>query len=224
MNNFLDRVVGACYVQNMNKKNDHMEDYRSFLLLDEISKDNKVTQRTLSKTLGIALGLVNSYMKNLASKGYITIADIPPKRYSYYLTPNGFLEKTRLAYHHLQNFTGLYKVARRDFRQLFQNLYSNGVRDIVFCGVDEVAEIAYLSLQEVDIRLAAVYDIGQIKKKFFGQAVAPISEIQNTGFDMVIITSFLDGGRLKEELLKKDVPEDKIRDISSGGWLKKVKE
>ena len=45
------------------------EEYRSLLVLDEISKNGNVTQRDLSKNLGIALGLVNSYIKNLVSKG-----------------------------------------------------------------------------------------------------------------------------------------------------------
>jgi predicted transcriptional regulator len=89
----------------MNDKDIHQsDDYRSFLLLDEISKNNEITQRDLSERLGIALGLINSYIKNLASKGYITISQIPRKRYKYYLTPQGFIEKTRLTYHHLQGF------------------------------------------------------------------------------------------------------------------------
>jgi len=56
----------------MNTKDNHTaqspDDYRSFLLLDEISRNNEITQRDLSKRLGIALGLINSYIKNLASK------------------------------------------------------------------------------------------------------------------------------------------------------------
>src|SRR3972149_6247037 len=127
----------------MNNKNHQADDYRSFLLLDEISKNDEITQRDLSKRLGIALGLINSYIKNLASKGYITVATIPKKRYKYYLTPQGFIEKTRMTYHHLQNFTNLYKVARQDFQRLFHNLHKDNAKKVVFCGSDEVAEIAY---------------------------------------------------------------------------------
>ncbi|MDP2753608.1 MAG: winged helix-turn-helix transcriptional regulator [Nitrospirota bacterium] len=108
-------------VQNMNSqaKPESQDTYKSLLLLDEISKGHPLSQRDLSKRLNIALGLVNSYIKNLVSKGYITIRAIPTKRYAYFLTPKGFAEKTRLTYHHLQNFTNLYREARRDFQKLF---------------------------------------------------------------------------------------------------------
>ncbi|MBI5809657.1 MAG: winged helix-turn-helix transcriptional regulator [Deltaproteobacteria bacterium] len=98
-------------VHFVNNKDEHANGYRSLLLLDEISRNHETTQRDLSKKLGVALGLVNSYIKNLASKGYITVSTIPKQRYKYYLTPSGFVEKTRLTYQHLQNFTNLYRVA-----------------------------------------------------------------------------------------------------------------
>lgn len=199
------------------------DDYRSFLLLDEISKDNKVTQRTLSKRLGLALGLVNSYIKNLAAKGYISVINVQPKRYAYFLTPKGSFEKSRLAYHHLYNFTNLYRFARQDFQQLFRNLYDKDIRNIVFCGADEITEIAYLSLQEVDMRLVSVIDMTDSRKRFFGHNIKAIDKINDKEFDMVVITSFSSGDKLKEELLKRQIPEEKICDISSGGWLKKIK-
>ena len=76
----------------------------------------------------------------------------------YYLTPTGFAEKTRLTYHHLQNFTNLYKEARRDFKELFSRLHKEGVRSVIFAGADESAEIAYLSLQEFDIEFEGIVD------------------------------------------------------------------
>ena len=51
--------------------------------------------RVRSELKGIALGLVNSYLKNLIAKGYITVKAIPPKRYTYYLTPTGFADSLR---------------------------------------------------------------------------------------------------------------------------------
>ena len=77
MNKILDRTLPWWYVHGMNSDKGHniqqAEEYRSLLVLDEISKNGNVTQRDLSKNLGIALGLVNSYIKNLVSKGYVTV-------------------------------------------------------------------------------------------------------------------------------------------------------
>ncbi|MFZ3073439.1 MAG: winged helix-turn-helix transcriptional regulator [Thermodesulfobacteriota bacterium] len=199
------------------------EEYRSLLVLDEISKNGNVTQRDLSKNLGIALGLVNSYIKNLVSKGYITVLAIPSKRYKYYLTPIGFTEKTRLTYEHLKNFTNLYRVARRDFGHLFRDMESSGIKKIVFCGVDEIAEIAYLSLKETTLELAAIADDEKEGTKFFGQNVISIKELKRRCPELIVITSHR-AEELRSALLSVGVSFDAILDISGSGWIKKAVE
>ena len=191
--------------------NNKIDDYRSFLLLDEISRNNKVTQRDLSRRLGVALGLINSYIKNLTSKGYVTIATIPRNRYKYYLTPNGFIEKTRLTYHHLQNFTNLYRSARQDFQKLFQNLQKENIKKVVFCGADEVTEIAYITLQEFEIELAGVVDTGAKDQSFLDQSIRPLEHLKRLDYDRVIVTSFIKEDELYAELLKAGIPPEKIR-------------
>ncbi|MHB8482284.1 MAG: winged helix-turn-helix transcriptional regulator [Nitrospiria bacterium] len=209
----------------MNKKNEHLQhsdDYRSLLLLEEISKGDKLTQRDLSKTLGVALGLINSYVKNLVSKGYITVSKIPKKRYKYYLTPGGFAEKSRLTFQHFQNFTNLYKVARRDFHALFNNIQNSDIKRVVFCGFDEITEIAFLSLKETNLKLVRIIDNSNVGKKFFGQEIAAMEEIGNFVYDIVVITSFQNGEMLKKRLIELGVDEKKIYDISAGSWLKRI--
>ncbi|RMG72226.1 MAG: winged helix-turn-helix transcriptional regulator, partial [Nitrospirae bacterium] len=129
-------------------KGEGVEDYRVLKLLDELSNGEPLTQRQLSRRVGIALGLVNSYLKNLIKKGYVTVKNIPPRRYAYYLTPKGFAEKSRLALRLLQHYTEIYSHARQTLKALFKQLEEEGKRRIVFAGSDEVAEIAYLTLQE----------------------------------------------------------------------------
>ena len=200
----------------MNKKNEHpqhSDDYRSLLLLDEISKGEKLTQRSLSKNLGVALGLINSYVKNLVSKGYIVVSKIPKKRYKYYLTPSGFAEKSRLTFQHFQNFTNLYKVARRDFHDFFNQIQNSDVKEVVFCGSDEITEIAFLSLKETNLKLVGIIDNSNAGKKFFGQEIAVMEEIRNFVYDIAVITSFQNGEMLKRRLLELGVNEKNIFDI-----------
>lgn len=198
-------------VQKMNgQKAENQDSYKSLLLLDEIAKGEPLSQRDISKKLNIALGLVNSYIKNLVSKGYITISTIPAKRYAYYLTPKGFSEKTRLTYQLLQDYTNIYKGARRDFRKLFHNLSAAGVKSVVFAGVDEVAEIAYLSLQEVDIELAGAFDDAKAGTKFFKTVVMPIHEIHGTEYDRIILSTFLKRDEVYRRLMQNSVSGEEI--------------
>lgn len=202
-------------------KDEQADDYRSLLLLDEISKNHELTQRDLSKNLGFALGLINAYLKNLIAKGYITVSAIPKKRYTYYLTPSGFAEKTRLTFQHLQNFTNLFRAARRDFHMLFNDLKNSKVKRVAFCGIDEITEIAYLSLKEAGLELGAILDADTGKKTFLGYEVHPLSDVGKIGSEAIIITCFLKADEIKQWLLNAGVPSEKIMSLSTEGWLKK---
>ncbi|MDA8106803.1 MAG: winged helix-turn-helix transcriptional regulator [Nitrospiraceae bacterium] len=199
-------------VHDMNDREQPNHDtYRSLLLLDEISKGEPLSQRDLSKRLNIALGLVNSYVKNLVSKGYITVKSVPAKRFAYFVTPKGFAEKTRLTYHHLQNFTNLYRGARSNLKTLFREMDESGIKRVVFAGTGEVAEIAYITLQETAMKLVGVVDTEVSEKKFFGQKVKPLSAIEGMKYDCVIVTRYLEREKVYDELLRNGVDEKGIR-------------
>jgi DNA-binding MarR family transcriptional regulator len=184
----------------MNSTEDRSFDsYRSFQLLSEITGDEPLSQRELSRRLGIAVGLVNSYLKNLVAKGYVRVKAFPKNRYAYLLTPTGITEKSRLACRHLSYFTGLYTVVRQDYLNLFRTLEARGVRQVLFCGVDEVAEIAYLSLRETGIELAGVVDDVPASDEFFGVKVVSL-EHAVTAAVPVVITSLKRNDLLGETL------------------------
>ncbi|MCK9418511.1 MAG: winged helix-turn-helix transcriptional regulator [Nitrospirae bacterium] len=189
------------------------EPYRSLQILDELSKNDSLTQRDLSSHLGIALGLVNSYIKNLVKKGFITVKAIPSKRYAYYLTPKGFTEKTRLTYDLLHDYTRIYREARKNLKVLFKEMQDTGIRTVVFAGTDEVAEIAYISLQETDLKLAGVLDGEFAGGDFFGKQIEPMNILENMEYDCVVITSYLKKDIIYKELLKHGATKKNIRAI-----------
>lgn len=166
-----------------------LDSSRSLQLLSEISGEEPLSQRELSRRLGIAVGLVNSYLKNLVSKGFVRVKNFPSNRYAYLLTPQGIAEKSRLAYQHLSYFTSLYTVARQDYLDLFRRLEDSGVREVAFCGVDEVAEIAYLSLQETGLQLVAVMDDERQGELFFGILVVSAAQGVTVEPAVLVVTS-----------------------------------
>ena len=98
-------------------------------------------------------------------------------------------EKSRLAYQHLSYFTSLYTVARQDYLDLFRRLEDSGVREVAFCGVDEVAEVAYLSLQETGLKLVAVMDDLMHEGSFFGVPVLALEETRRQPSALLVVTS-----------------------------------
>lgn len=186
------------------------EHYRSLQILNELAINDSLTQRDLSARLGIALGLVNSYIKNLVKKGFITIKAIPPKRYAYYLTPKGFTEKTRLTFHMLNDYTRIYREARSNLKTLFQELQTAGVKKIVFAGADEVAEIAYLSLQETTMTLAGIVDNDHKGKMFFGKTIQAVASLDAMDYDKIVISSYLKHDTIYQELRQHGVDKASI--------------
>ena len=198
----------------MNKsRKDQTDPHRSLRILSELAENDSVTQRDISKRLGIALGLVNSYIKNLIKKGFITVKSIPPKRYVYYLTPKGFTEKTRLSYHLLSDYTRIYREARENFKKLFSELQADGAKRIVFAGADEVAEIAYITLQEAGINLAGVVDMERIGDKFFRLNIKNIRNIKELSYDYIVIASYLKRDELMRELLSERIDKKDIKPL-----------
>jgi len=192
---------------------DNGQHFRSLQILDELANNDALTQRDLSKRLGIALGLVNSYIKNLIAKGYITVKGIPPKRYAYYLTPTGFAEKTRLTYHLLQDYTRIYREAKNNLKKLFKELHDDGVKKVVFAGIDEVAEIAYITLQETNLELCGVVDGEKAGEYFFGRKIIPFDGVNNLEHDCIVVTSYLKKDAIYKELLLHNVQKTFIKVI-----------
>lgn len=178
------------YVQNMNKKDEKIDETIALKLLEEIEQNNNVSQRILSDRLGIALGLVNTYIKLLVKKGYIRISNYPKSRYTYLLTPEGMKEKSRLVYKHLSYYNNMFKQVRLDSKKLFSELKLIGIKKIAFVGVDEFAEIVYLSLLEAEITLVDVYDDVNVGKEFLKYVIKPLDEIVNSNAEKLLITSF----------------------------------
>jgi DNA-binding MarR family transcriptional regulator len=88
-------------------------------LLQAVHENDSLTQRSAAQDLGIALGLANAYLKRCVKKGLIKVQQVPPNRYAYYLTPQGFAEKSRLTAEYLSYSFSVFRRARADWVCLF---------------------------------------------------------------------------------------------------------
>ncbi|GAB4439723.1 MAG: winged helix-turn-helix transcriptional regulator [bacterium] len=181
----------------------------SLKIMDEISEDSNLTQRALSERLGIALGLVNTYLKHLIKKGYIRVTQFPRSRYKYLITPEGLSEKSRLVYKHLNYYNNFFKTIRNDTLALFKKMEKEGIKSVIFCGIDEVAEIAYLSLKETNINFLGFFDIN-LKGKCLGFPVDDISKVKNTKADAIFLSSVKKKEELYNKLISLGIEEKKI--------------
>ena len=165
------------------------KDIRTLKILEKVDNDVVPSQRDLARDLNISLGLVNSFIKRLAKKGYFKVRHVPKNRMRYFLTPKGASEKTRLTYEYIQHSYNFYKEARQKLRDLYTGLEHRDVSSIVFYGAGDLAEIAYLSLQETNIKLVAVVDDEKKGKRFMRYIVEHPDRLVALNFDKILITS-----------------------------------
>ena len=177
------------------------EHLRNLQLLEEVSKDSSVSQRKLSSSLGVALGVTNACLKKMIRKGHIKVKGINHKRIAYYLTPEGFTEKSRLTYHFLQHTVSYYKNLKQKVTSKLDLISSSGVRRIVFYGAGEVMEVAFICLQETNLEVLGIIDDAKDKhvKKIFGFTIQKPEVINELKPDAVLVTSI----RYKDEILQK---------------------
>ena len=168
---------------------------RNLEILTAIGEGEPLTQRALAERMGVALGLANLYLKRLATKGHIKIADFgrkpaARKRLRYLLTPKGLAEKTRLTFEYMNRSVTLYRLARVTLRGALAHLPEHGWKRIALYGTGEAAELAYLTLKEFGIEPVGVFAAGG-GGSFLGFPVRDLRELAGEEqLDAVIVATF----------------------------------
>ncbi len=162
-------------------------------LLAAIERDSAVTQRSLARDLGIALGLANAYLRRCVKKGLVKIRQAPASRYAYYLTPQGFAEKSRLVGDYLAVSLAFFRRARSECAALFAECEARGWRRVALFGAGELAEIATLSRGESAVEILCVIDGRSSQRRcaglpVVGELAAAIRLAGRAGLDAVIVT------------------------------------
>jgi hypothetical protein len=156
-------------------------------LLHAVHADAQASQRSLSKQLDIALGLTNSYLKRCVSRGWIKVSETPARRYAYYLTPQGFAEKSRRTASYLYNSFRFYRRARNHCDEALAAAADGGLRRVALAGAGELAEIALLCALQHEVEVVGVIEEGATANRF--RHVALVREPGSLPqFDAVVVT------------------------------------
>ena len=157
-------------------------------LLESVERNGAQTQRHLASELGIALGLVNAYLKRCVKKGLVKVSEAPVRRYAYYLTPKGFAEKSRLTIDYLSYSFSFFRQARSDCAEVLAAAKRRGWNRIVLIGKSDLAEIARLCAIEIGVEIVAIVEPQATDPLFLGVPVSPSLGEISVGFDGAIIT------------------------------------
>lgn len=152
-------------------------------LLTEIERNPSFTQRGLARELGIALGLMNQYLKRCITKGWIRASQISPRRITYFLTPEGFKEKSLMVKDYLARSMTFFRDARTQCEEAFAFCKVHGWISIALVGEGDLADIAKLVAHGTGIHVE-VSDIKADLKKYDAVLVTDVMDPQGT-FDAI---------------------------------------
>jgi DNA-binding MarR family transcriptional regulator len=157
-------------------------------LLTSVDSNGGRSQRHIAAELDIALGLVNAYLKRSIKKGLVKVSQAPARRYAYYLTPQGFSEKSRLTVKYLSSSFSLFRKAKEDFAKVFDLARARGMERIVLAGKSDLCEIAILCAVERPITIVAVVDPDADVSRFISVNVVRRYADVAQAFDGVVVT------------------------------------
>jgi DNA-binding MarR family transcriptional regulator len=174
----MDRLIGT----------EHENERIVLGLLNSLETDGGRSQRHIAAELGIALGLVNAYLKRCVKEGLVKVHDAPARRYAYYLTPQGFAEKSRLTVQYLSDSFSFFRHAKSDCVQVFETAKAAGFGRLLLAGQSDLAEIAILCAVETGMTIVAVVDPRSDASKFVGiDVVRSYAEVPGP-FDAIVVT------------------------------------
>ena len=140
---------------------------QEYELLSEIAQDSMVTQASLSKRLGIAVGSVNWYIKRLIKRGYVKVSHLDRTRLKYDLTPEGMSVFTERAMQYAKDSLTIYKRFRQMAKEIVMELNKMRVTHVYLEGDNEIMDILRLTCLEAGMTLETSPD--NVVLKYVGQ-------------------------------------------------------
>ena len=190
----------------------------------ELKENPSLSQRSLSRKLNISLGLTNSILKNLITRGWLKAKKDTGRKLLYIITPQGMANVSRLMYNRFQETLHYYHYTKDLLTAYLMKLYQQGEKTINIYGTGQLAEITYYAGIGTPLKLNAIISDDPSKEKFLSQQTISIanflsqcSKYNNLSNQKIIILSTNNPEKLTKEISKyKNIQKNiKIIDIET---------
>ena len=132
------------------------EELRTLTLFNTVESSPDVNQRQLAQELDVSLGLTNTYFQRVLKKGWIRAKQVKARRWLYFLTPQGALEKSRLSLSYMHRTLDSFRELKSKGDELLRIQSQKGIRGIHLCGENDLTEILSFCFSGVEIELLSV--------------------------------------------------------------------
>jgi len=183
------------------------EDLRTLTIFKTVENSPGINQRKLAREMGISLGLTNTYFQRVLKKGWVRAKQVRPRRWLYFLTPKGALEKSRLSLSYMHRTLESFRELKNKGDENLRILCEKGISGIHLCGEDDLTEILSFCFTGLKIELLSV-----IREKTLLTKLEQNTEVKfpdlNSG-ELIMIASLENRALIEKLLLQKGFKKNK---------------
>ena len=132
------------------------EELRTLTIFNKVENSPSINQRKLARELDISLGLTNAYFQRVLKKGWVRAKQVKPRRWLYFLTPQGVLEKSRLSLSYMHRTLQSFRELKSKGDEHLKILSEKGVQGIHLCGDNDLTEVLSYCFSGFEIELLSV--------------------------------------------------------------------
>lgn len=189
--------------------------YKEYMILDMIEKNSRVTQREISKEIGIALSMVNDHLDQFEKEKLVKRIKHSTKHVEYLITKQGTERRKLLNIWYLKSSQSIYLQAKENITKFLNQIIAKGYKQILLYGAGEVAEIILSVLNDdnqLPLEVLAVVDDDKNKS---GNVLVNIpiimkDQIKDINHDGILISSYTHHETIKHTLQTIDYPINQI--------------
>jgi len=189
--------------------------YKEYMILDILEKNPKTTQREISKTIGIAVSMVNDYLDQYEKDKLIRREKHSTKTVEYFVTKKGIEKRKLLNIWYLEASYHIYHSAKDDILVFLNQIIEKGFKEILFYGAGEVAEIILDVINDdhrLPLKVLAVIDDDVNKKGEFivNLPIIQKEDINQYKHDGILVSSYTHHVKIKEKLENINYPMNQV--------------
>ena len=132
------------------------EELRTLTIFNSVENSPTINQRKLAQDLNVSLGLTNTYFQRVLKKGWVRAKKVKPRRWLYFLTPKGALEKSRLSLSYMHRTLESFRELKSKGDDHLRLLSKQGITGVHLCGNDDLTEILSFCFTGLVIKLLSV--------------------------------------------------------------------
>lgn len=155
---FRTNHVLARYVLYLHERGVNLDSTKSFFpdneytIMLEIAENANLTQRELSKKLGVSVSTVNVLMNKMIREGLVKMTQVSSKQVLYMLTPIGVMEKAKKTVSYLKvHYEAIYQMKEK-LKAILEDLVLQHDAILLLMPNDEMSEIIEIVIHEFIVK------------------------------------------------------------------------